>query len=261
MISPFQTTDGVNGRSLNNDSIEESTDKESGSLENNYKGDKDKIYKNNNYKNERNRLSNLSNHNYNNEILNESIITPITTDESDDEIRLQQHHDQQPPQIIIDKSIQTPQRKINAEKTFYSLSIINQHDKPNDLWMIIYNRVYDITNFSCDHPGGAEVLFDCGGCDATEAFDEVGHSIDALNMLNPYYIGNLIEDECINYKKFKNPKSNNEIINEKKILKLKRRKKLNKKKLWEKLTFILLILLALLALTLHFYIQKRKWDY
>ncbi len=43
-------------------------------------------------------------------------------------------------------------------------------------------------NFS---PGGEEVLLEHAGGDATEAFEDVGHSEDARELLNTYLIGNL----------------------------------------------------------------------
>jgi cytochrome b involved in lipid metabolism len=46
-------------------------------------------------------------------------------------------------------------------------------------------------SFNCKnkHPGGEEVLLDEGAKDATGAFDDVGHSDDAREMLEKYYIG------------------------------------------------------------------------
>uniref|UniRef100_H3A7S6 Cytochrome b5 type B n=1 Tax=Latimeria chalumnae TaxID=7897 RepID=H3A7S6_LATCH len=41
------------------------------------------------------------------------------------------------------------------------------------------------------HPGGEEVLFEQAGGDATESFEDVGHSVDAREMLTQYYIGEL----------------------------------------------------------------------
>uniref|UniRef100_A0A8D2QBQ6 Cytochrome b5 heme-binding domain-containing protein n=1 Tax=Zonotrichia albicollis TaxID=44394 RepID=A0A8D2QBQ6_ZONAL len=39
------------------------------------------------------------------------------------------------------------------------------------------------------HPGGEEVLLEQAGRDATESFEDVGHSTDAREMLKQYYIG------------------------------------------------------------------------
>ncbi|CAJ0930558.1 unnamed protein product [Ranitomeya imitator] len=44
---------------------------------------------------------------------------------------------------------------------------------------------------SPQHPGGEEVLFEQAGADATESFEDVGHSVDAREMLKQYYVGDL----------------------------------------------------------------------
>lgn len=41
------------------------------------------------------------------------------------------------------------------------------------------------------HPGGEEVLLEQAGSDATESFEDVGHSTDAREMLEQYYVGEL----------------------------------------------------------------------
>ena len=64
----------------------------------------------------------------------------------------------------------------------------------DDVWFIIDNNVYDVTNFLAEHPGGEEVLLDLGGEDATEAFEDVGHSDEARDLLKPLLIGALKND-------------------------------------------------------------------
>ena len=41
------------------------------------------------------------------------------------------------------------------------------------------------------HPGGEEILFENAGQHATEAFEDVGHSTDAREMMKEYLIGEL----------------------------------------------------------------------
>uniref|UniRef100_A0A8C9EGT1 Cytochrome b5 type B n=1 Tax=Pavo cristatus TaxID=9049 RepID=A0A8C9EGT1_PAVCR len=41
------------------------------------------------------------------------------------------------------------------------------------------------------HPGGEEVLLEQAGRDATESFEDVGHSTDAREMLKQYYVGEI----------------------------------------------------------------------
>lgn len=55
------------------------------------------------------------------------------------------------------------------------------------------------------HPGGEEVLLEQASKDATEAFEDVGHSSDAREMMKRFKIGELIESERKNAPE-KNPK-------------------------------------------------------
>ncbi|XP_044743884.1 cytochrome b5, seed isoform-like [Chrysoperla carnea] len=63
------------------------------------------------------------------------------------------------------------------------------HDNAEDCWIILYDRVYNITEFLLEHPGGADVLLEHAGRDATLAFRGAGHSINAINILKRYHIG------------------------------------------------------------------------
>lgn len=47
--------------------------------------------------------------------------------------------------------------------------------------------------FLLQHPGGEEVLLEQAGKDATEEFEDVGHSSDAREVMKKYKIGELIE--------------------------------------------------------------------
>uniref|UniRef100_A0A8C4SZN8 Cytochrome b5 type B n=1 Tax=Erpetoichthys calabaricus TaxID=27687 RepID=A0A8C4SZN8_ERPCA len=48
---------------------------------------------------------------------------------------------------------------------------------PKNTWVIIHDKVYDVTHFLDEHPGGEEVLLEQAGGDATE------------KMLKQHYIG------------------------------------------------------------------------
>lgn len=77
-----------------------------------------------------------------------------------------------------------------------TLEEVAKHNKEDDLWMIIHGKVYDITDFINTHPGGADVLFESAGQDGSEAFDEVGHSQDSVEMLKPFLVGQ-VEGEVV----------------------------------------------------------------
>ncbi|XP_010930312.1 uncharacterized protein [Elaeis guineensis] len=72
----------------------------------------------------------------------------------------------------------------------YSPSEISLHTTKKDCWLFIHGKVYDVTTFLEDHPGGEEVLLNASANgDATESFEEVGHSSTAISMMESYVIG------------------------------------------------------------------------
>lgn len=71
----------------------------------------------------------------------------------------------------------------------YTLDEVSQHNTVEDLWVIYNGGVYDITKYIDEHPGGEEVVIDVAGMDATEAFEDIGHSDDAREILKGLLIG------------------------------------------------------------------------
>lgn len=84
---------------------------------------------------------------------------------------------------------------VDSGVKYYTLEEIRVHNMSNDTWLIIHDKVYDITSFLEEHPGGEEVLLEQAGADATESFEDVGHSTDAREMLQQYYLGELHMDD------------------------------------------------------------------
>lgn len=50
-------------------------------------------------------------------------------------------------------------------------------------------KVYDVTSYLDDHPGGAEVMLEVAGQDATNMFEDIGHSSDAREEMKKHQIG------------------------------------------------------------------------
>lgn len=61
--------------------------------------------------------------------------------------------------------------------------------------MTINGKVYDVSKYLEDHPGGEEVLMDRVGQDATEDFEDVGHSQEARKQLTQFEKGELPPSE------------------------------------------------------------------
>ncbi|KAF7638660.1 Cytochrome b5 heme-binding domain-containing protein [Meloidogyne graminicola] len=81
----------------------------------------------------------------------------------------------------------------------FTRSEVAERNSSNNCWIIIGNKVYDVTKFLDEHPGGCEVLLEKAGEDRTEAFEDIGHSTDARKMKEDYCIGEVIEDERWKY--------------------------------------------------------------
>ncbi|TQS36128.1 hypothetical protein Golomagni_03431 [Golovinomyces magnicellulatus] len=77
----------------------------------------------------------------------------------------------------------------------FSYAEVSEHSGKEDLYMVIEQKVYDVSKFVDEHPGGEEVMLDVGGQDATEAFNDVGHSDEAREILSRMHIGDLDASE------------------------------------------------------------------
>ncbi|EPQ04854.1 Cytochrome b5 [Myotis brandtii] len=78
---------------------------------------------------------------------------------------------------------------------YYTLEEIQKHNHSKSTWLILHHKVYDVTKFLEEHPGGEEVLREQAGGDATENFEDVGHSTDARELSKTYIIGELHPDD------------------------------------------------------------------
>lgn len=72
------------------------------------------------------------------------------------------------------------------------------HAKADDVWLIIRDkasgeaRVYDMSAYVEEHPGGYAILNNAGG-DATEGFHGPQHPPTVFDLLGDYYIGPLVD--------------------------------------------------------------------
>lgn len=86
----------------------------------------------------------------------------------------------------------------------FKRSEIAERKTKKDAVFVIDNEVYDVTKFMDDHPGGHEVLLNAAGQDASEDFHDIGHSLDAKELMKKFLIGEVVPEDRIESKREKN---------------------------------------------------------
>jgi len=81
-----------------------------------------------------------------------------------------------------------PNRGLSTQREF-SYKEISRHDKKEDCWIIIDDKVYNVTDYLNIHPGGFILILDVAGKDATQSFHYPPHSESAKKILKKYQIG------------------------------------------------------------------------
>ncbi|CAJ1931863.1 unnamed protein product [Sphenostylis stenocarpa] len=93
---------------------------------------------------------------------------------------------------------------------FYAIQDLSRHNTKDDCWILVDGKsqnvqklfvnfksvpidlsvkVYDVTQYLDDHPGGDDVILAATGKDATEEFEDAGHSKSARELMEQYCIG------------------------------------------------------------------------
>ncbi len=62
--------------------------------------------------------------------------------------------------------------------------IVSQHNKKDDLWVVLNGQVYDLTDFLPNHPGGQKIIIRYAGKDATKIFVPI-HPPDTIEKFIP----------------------------------------------------------------------------
>ncbi|KAL0408753.1 UNVERIFIED_CONTAM: cytochrome isoform A [Sesamum radiatum] len=75
----------------------------------------------------------------------------------------------------------------------YTMEEASEHNTKDDCWVVIDGKVYDVSSYLDEHPGGDDVLLRATGKDATDEFEDAGHSKTARELMEQYCIGNLIK--------------------------------------------------------------------
>uniref|UniRef100_A0A2P2J1F6 Uncharacterized protein MANES_16G108500 n=1 Tax=Rhizophora mucronata TaxID=61149 RepID=A0A2P2J1F6_RHIMU len=72
----------------------------------------------------------------------------------------------------------------------YTKAEVSLHNKRTDCWIIIKEKVYDVTSYVEEHPGGDAILAHAGD-DSTKGFYGPQHATRVFDMIDEFYIGDL----------------------------------------------------------------------
>ncbi|KAF5022844.1 hypothetical protein F66182_5077, partial [Fusarium sp. NRRL 66182] len=85
--------------------------------------------------------------------------------------------------------------EISTGHKIVSLSDLRRHNTATDCWIAVHSKVWDITHFINEHPGGPAVLLNLAGSDATELYNDV-HAPDIIEELPSDKLMGLLEDSA-----------------------------------------------------------------
>jgi cytochrome b involved in lipid metabolism len=86
----------------------------------------------------------------------------------------------------------TEVRKVTKEQ-------LRVHDKfgdpkgVDDLWVLVDGKVYDLSTFYKQHPGGYDIIEEYAGKDASKVFKDAGHPASAKKEMESYLVGNYVQ--------------------------------------------------------------------
>merc|ERR1719384_404169 len=97
----------------------------------------------------------------------------------------------------MSKPVAVPRGPDNKVETVGGLTPeeVAKHTTKSDCWVVLHNRVLDVTSFLSSHPGGELAILTFAGKDATAEFDMI-HPPDVIEKYAPdAVIGHLGADE------------------------------------------------------------------
>eukprot|EP00897_Mesotaenium_endlicherianum_P005034 jgi/Mesen1/4559/ME000232S03817 len=87
----------------------------------------------------------------------------------------------------IRRAKSVPNGELQGDRRCFSRAVIALHDKPDDCWLIIGGKVYDVTSWVPKHPGGSLIYVNAGR-ECTQLFESY-HPLYVSKMLAKFEIG------------------------------------------------------------------------
>ncbi|GAA6060455.1 hypothetical protein JCM10212_000883 [Sporobolomyces blumeae] len=91
-------------------------------------------------------------------------------------------------------------QRATKRNRIYTAEDVEAHSSASDCWVTYRGKVYDVTRFLEDHPGGDELILSYAGKDVEEVMDdpmEHSHSDSAYSVLDEYQVGRVVPGEMI----------------------------------------------------------------
>ena len=86
---------------------------------------------------------------------------------------------------------------LSTSSNTFTREIVATHNTSSDCWAIIDGKVYDLTKWEDEHPGGkAAILRSCGKDITKESMSHPGGAFDSSkiqNILKKFYKGDIVE--------------------------------------------------------------------
>ncbi|CAB4270105.1 unnamed protein product [Prunus armeniaca] len=82
---------------------------------------------------------------------------------------------------------------MEGERKYITVEQLKLHKQPGDLWISIKGKVYNVSDWAKDHPGGEAVLFNMAGQDVTDGFIAY-HPASAWQYLGKFFTGYYLKD-------------------------------------------------------------------
>jgi cytochrome b involved in lipid metabolism len=87
-----------------------------------------------------------------------------------------------------DGLLQTQEKQLAS----FTKAEVAAHSSQKDCWIVVKGKVYDVSSYVEEHPGGLAILKNAGG-DATEGFHGPQHPPRVFDIIDDFLIGDLIE--------------------------------------------------------------------
>jgi len=92
-------------------------------------------------------------------------------------------------QTGVEETLQQAQQKLLKE---YTEEEVAKHCSKEDVWIVVKGKVYDVSGYVEEHPGGDAILKNAGK-DATEGFHGPQHPPRVFDIIDDFLIGKLID--------------------------------------------------------------------